>query len=272
MKRYIKSSKQVNVGSDCCYRDRSGHKYTIKSANDNDSGYWYFTRHGVQPGSVPRNILIDELIDKDGGSYFLANRFLTTDELREYEIEERSPFDTPFEADTEEIWIGEMIDELYAAASKFLVDSGVSEGLILKDFSIDPIYADGFIEVRITVHRLKEYLQDLVDVLDPIISKYDHAAYFNIEDSGVASAFLDFESDDVTSAVDVAAILTGIMKAAEIAKTVVDVVELVESLKQVGKEIYDKYKRIIDSGDYNPVDIAAQIVEDLQKISPEAIQ
>lgn len=53
--------------------------------------WWYFTTHGVQPGSVPNDINIEKIIDTPNGSYFLSNKVLTTQELNEYEIKERKP-------------------------------------------------------------------------------------------------------------------------------------------------------------------------------------
>lgn len=54
--------------------------------------YWYFTTHGIQPGSVPRGLDILEIKDRPEGSYFLTNKVLTTDALNYYDIKERSPF------------------------------------------------------------------------------------------------------------------------------------------------------------------------------------
>jgi len=56
-----------------------------------DATYWYFTTHGVMPGSVPRGLEILDVIDKPEGSYFLTNKVLTTDSLKYYDIKERSP-------------------------------------------------------------------------------------------------------------------------------------------------------------------------------------
>lgn len=53
--------------------------------------YWYFTRHGVQPGSIPNNIDVLEIKDTPNGTYFKGNRVLTTKELQDYEIKEKSP-------------------------------------------------------------------------------------------------------------------------------------------------------------------------------------
>lgn len=53
--------------------------------------YWYFTTHGVQPGSVPKGLIIEEVIDKPEGTYFSANRVISTDALKYYDIKERCP-------------------------------------------------------------------------------------------------------------------------------------------------------------------------------------
>lgn len=63
----------------------------IYSATTSSSGYWYFTRHGVQPGSVPKYVNILDIVDTPEGSYFLADGVILTDDLRNYEIKERKP-------------------------------------------------------------------------------------------------------------------------------------------------------------------------------------
>ena len=55
--------------------------------------YWYFTTHGVQPGSVPKGLNIIKIVDKPEGSYFLTDRVITTKALKEYDIKERAPKD-----------------------------------------------------------------------------------------------------------------------------------------------------------------------------------
>ena len=55
--------------------------------------YWYFTRHGVQPGSVPKYVNILDIVDRPEGSYFLADDVISTNDLRKYEIIERRPED-----------------------------------------------------------------------------------------------------------------------------------------------------------------------------------
>lgn len=64
---------------------------TDSYSTDDDSKYWYFTTHGVQPGSVPKGLIIYEVVDKPEGSYFSTNRVITTEALKYYDIKERAP-------------------------------------------------------------------------------------------------------------------------------------------------------------------------------------
>ena len=73
--------------------DESCYRKNIKEAIDTGEDYWYFTTHGVQPGSVPKGINIKEIKDTPNGSYFLADKMLTTTELRQYDIKEKEPRD-----------------------------------------------------------------------------------------------------------------------------------------------------------------------------------
>lgn len=66
----------------------------IYSSTTSSSRYWYFTRHGVQPGSVPKYVNILDIIDTPEGSYFLADGVILTKDLRYYDIKERKPEDS----------------------------------------------------------------------------------------------------------------------------------------------------------------------------------
>lgn len=66
----------------------------IQSSSSVSSRYWYFTRHGVQPGSVPKYVNILDIVDKPEGSYFLADGVILTKDLRDYDIKERKPEDS----------------------------------------------------------------------------------------------------------------------------------------------------------------------------------
>ena len=63
----------------------------IYSATDDGEGYWFFTTHGVQPGSVPRDVDILDIIDTPNGSFVKFDRFLSTKELNEYDMVEKAP-------------------------------------------------------------------------------------------------------------------------------------------------------------------------------------
>lgn len=65
----------------------------ISSTSSSSQKYWYFTRHGVMPGSVPKYINILDVIDKPEGSYFLADGIIKTEDLKRFEIKEKSPKD-----------------------------------------------------------------------------------------------------------------------------------------------------------------------------------
>ena len=53
--------------------------------------YWYFTKHGVGPGSVPKNVAVWTSFRADGGHYFAASDVINTKDLKEFEIEEKQP-------------------------------------------------------------------------------------------------------------------------------------------------------------------------------------
>lgn len=63
----------------------------IYSATDDGTGYWFFTTHGVQPGSIPKDVDILDIIDTPNGSFVKFDRFLSTEELNEYDMVEKSP-------------------------------------------------------------------------------------------------------------------------------------------------------------------------------------
>lgn len=64
--------------------------------NDGSGPYWYFTIHGVGPGSVPKDIEILDVVEGENqkgtlGDFFLSDKVLTTDELNYYDCIELSP-------------------------------------------------------------------------------------------------------------------------------------------------------------------------------------
>lgn len=54
-------------------------------------GFWYFTHHGVQPGSIPRRAGVLDMIDTPSGTYVKLDCVLNTKELNEYDMREQAP-------------------------------------------------------------------------------------------------------------------------------------------------------------------------------------
>lgn len=86
---YIQKCNEINHDI-----DESLNEEAQNEVFDKPGEFWYFTKHGVGPGSVPKGITIEKTIDKDGGEYFLIkDKILSTYALNKYEIKEKSPKD-----------------------------------------------------------------------------------------------------------------------------------------------------------------------------------
>lgn len=64
---------------------------SVTGAADIIDGYWFFTKHGVQPGSIPKDVEILDIVDTARGTFVKFNRFLSTKELNYYDMIEKSP-------------------------------------------------------------------------------------------------------------------------------------------------------------------------------------
>lgn len=93
----------------------SGRKSIYSDTEEDGEGYWFFTTHGVQPGSVPRDVDILDIIDTPNGSFVKFDRFLSTEELNKYDMKERAPKSVmsaeAVELDPEESMIDMNIDQ-----------------------------------------------------------------------------------------------------------------------------------------------------------------
>ena len=68
-----------------------------------DRKYWYFTTHGVQPGSIPKDLNVLEIEDTPNGTFVALDGVLNTSELKMYDMKEKSPFDDTDESLNETI-------------------------------------------------------------------------------------------------------------------------------------------------------------------------
>lgn len=80
--------------------EESVNEDTIKRYSDvvpkKDRKYWYFTTHGVGPGSIPKGINVLKVVEGKNdkgtlGDYVLLDAVLNTDELKEYDLRELAP-------------------------------------------------------------------------------------------------------------------------------------------------------------------------------------
>lgn len=75
-------------------REQHGLKFGKKNeAFEKDGGpFWYFTRHGLGPGMLPKGVnVVDTIEDDNFGTYIALDKVLSTQELRDYELKEKKP-------------------------------------------------------------------------------------------------------------------------------------------------------------------------------------
>lgn len=53
--------------------------------------YWYYTSHGIAPGSIPKNIAIWTSFTAESGHYFATSDIINSKDLKEFEIKEKQP-------------------------------------------------------------------------------------------------------------------------------------------------------------------------------------
>ena len=63
----------------------------IEGAVDTGLEYWYYTKHGLGPGMMPKGVNIVDWYEEGYKTWFKADKMLTTEELNEYEIKEQFP-------------------------------------------------------------------------------------------------------------------------------------------------------------------------------------
>lgn len=176
----------------------------IYSSTTLSDRYWYFTRHGVQPGSVPKYVNILDIVDKPEGSYFLADGVILTNDLRDYDIKERKPEDSVTsstrikskgndqytDADLQDI--AEKIEAVVVAV--MMQDEGFdeSESKMYSRVTISDIDDNGlYIEVGAEVGY--ESLERICSECDKVIQALpgvDEDSYFEPIDPGLAGCYI----------------------------------------------------------------------------------
>lgn len=167
--------------------------YSSESSNVNNMKYWYFTKHGVQPGSIPKYVNVLDIIDKPEGSYFLTDTIINTNDLHEYEIKEAIPEDVDSCSEIEanyNVAIDKLHNELYNKIVKYGLSEGFLENEIDDYFFVTVMKAYDHIECEVRAEVDYEGLEALCDLLNPVVQKYEPAAYFEPVTSGIIEAYI----------------------------------------------------------------------------------
>lgn len=178
--------------SEKIYSSQSQYTSGVYSATDDGEGYWFFTTHGVQPGSVPRDVDILDIIDTPNGSFVKFDRFLSTKELNYYDMVEKAP-KSVMSAEVED-YINRNFDGVTSATEE---DYDEEE---LQDI-IDELTADGF-DVTDEADLLMGLGADLG--MDHADARYYAKLILNhMDDSSVLGASNEVELDPEESMIDV---------------------------------------------------------------------
>ena len=165
----------------------------IYSATNDGEGYWFFTTHGVQPGSVPRDVDILDIIDTPNGSFVKFNRFLSTKELNEYDMKERAP-KSVMSAEAEELraednpWIQEIDWVMSELPSWFDVNGS--------NLEYDVTYDDQTVHVEFFLFDGAKYTY-YIDGHGPYTTNQSERIGSDIED------YINRNFEDVTSSNDI---------------------------------------------------------------------
>lgn len=180
----------------------------IYSSTTSSSRYWYFTRHGVQPGSVPKYVNILDIVDKPEGSYFLADGVILTKDLRDYDIKERKPEDSV--TSSTRIEYSDILEEIREQCNTKLIhimaqygfDESEAKQYSRVDASIDD---NQYGRIEIGCELDYDGLMRVCQELDPIVQAYDPDSYFEPVDSGIAEAYVNLEKASIDSSSNIQA-------------------------------------------------------------------
>jgi len=63
----------------------------VESAVDTGLTYWYYSRHGMGPGTIPTNVTVLDTVEEGWKTWMLLDKMLTTEELDFYDLKEEQP-------------------------------------------------------------------------------------------------------------------------------------------------------------------------------------
>lgn len=167
-----------------------------------DEGYWFSTTHGIQPGSIPRDVEILDTYYGRNKSFVKLNRFLTTEELNFYDMKEEVPGGSiNIDEDLEDVTgavkrVDDKVPDLALLEEE--IREGVAEYMTSPDggFDVDEVDDYSVVETRDEGDRYEievraelsydGFITMLNEYLDNIVQKYDPNAYFEMDSPGIA--------------------------------------------------------------------------------------
>lgn len=159
--------------------------------------YWYFTTHGVGPGTIPKDLNVLDVQEGQNdkgtwGFYVLLDGVLNTSELREYDMRELAPIKNSTNI-TCSSSLNSILSDLEKGCQDWLESRGYEESFsddyIDIEVSVEGRPRRGRVEVRVELGY--DDMFDFITHLDPIIQKYDPEAYFDMDEPGICSAYID---------------------------------------------------------------------------------
>lgn len=193
-----KYCKGHNLLHDPHLYDDSGEIYGVETNESFDTGkgpYWYFTQHGVQPGSVPKDINILDIVDADNGSYFLSDKVIDTGNLHKYEIEEKKPDFLESNKKSNNLTSNKLIklkNKILSAVKDVMMSPnfGFEEDEIDEYSVVEVTEKDGRIKAEVRAELDYDGLMELISVLNPIVKKYNKDSYFEPVEPGIIEAYI----------------------------------------------------------------------------------
>lgn len=172
------------------------------SVNSDDShyknGYRYITKHGLGPGTLPKDVHLLHAEDLPNWKTAIwLDRFLTTDELKYYDIypewiQSSTDVKSSKVVGAVDSEIDNITDAISRAARDFMMSPSVGfpEDEVDDYLFIETAAQDDYIRIEVRAELNYDTMMDLIVELDKVIAQYDSDAYFDMDEPGIASAYV----------------------------------------------------------------------------------
>lgn len=153
----------------------------VNSATKTGLEYWYYSRHGMGPGTIPRGVQVLDWYEEGYKTWMLLDQVLNTQELNDYDLKEQTP---PAGAVTHN---GTVIEGCSVTASKVTKVSEDNDSIEYIVASEDDKKAEDFVDCRplnddVVERDMKKWSQmELDDEADAYDREHHEGKYEDIE-------------------------------------------------------------------------------------------